>query len=333
MKHTLERLLAGEDLSAEEARALLVSLTSDDLDPVVIAGLLVALRAKAETAEEILGMARGMRDAATPVPIEAGRPWVDTCGTGGDGSGSFNVSTATSLLVAACGVPVVKHGNRSVSSKCGSADVLDALGIPLAISPEMAAEQLAANDYTFLFAPGFHPAMKAVMPVRRALKVRTVFNLLGPLSNPARPPFQLLGAFREDVAEKMAHALAGLGLKKAFVVHGAPSWDEATPCGPFVKFDVLPGSVTRHVVDPEVVYGTPRCDPDALAGGDSPHNAGLMRALFDGERGAIRDAVLINTALVLELVGHAPTPAAAFAAAGAAIDDGRASAFLARVAG
>lgn len=329
-KTLLERLLVGRDMTQDEAAGLMGLLIDEAIDPIVKGALLIALRAKGETADEVRGMALAMRAAARPFARTGHEPMVDTCGTGGDASHSFNVSTATSLLVAAAGLQVAKHGNRSVSSKCGSADLLEHLGIRLDADPASAGAAIDRHGFTFLFAPVFHPAMKAVVPVRRALKVRTVFNILGPLTNPAAPPFQLVGAFSEAAAELMAETLAGLPIERAFVVHGAPRWDEATPCGPFVRLDVTPGNVRREVLDP-LDYGTDRCSPEDLAGGDAVHNAGLLRAVFGGARGPMRDAVVLNAALVFQLVGAAGTPIAAAHMAGELIDSGQANAFLTRL--
>src|SRR5690606_18700077 len=196
-----------------------------------------ALRAKGVTAEELRGFAMGMRSLARRPKIARGMDAVDIVGTGGDRSGSYNISTGASLLTAAAGLPVVKHGNRSVSSKSGSADVLQALGLSLPLDEERAAECLAATNFTFLFAPHYHPAMKAIAPVRAAMGVRTVFNILGPLSNPAEPPFHVTGAFTEPTARLMAEAMSGMPLQRAFVVHGSGGWDEPTPVGPFLLLD------------------------------------------------------------------------------------------------
>lgn len=321
----LERLLDGHDLSQDGASDLMRVLMDPEVGEPLKAALLAALRAKGETADEVRGLAVAMREAARRLPVQR-EPLVDTCGTGGDGSHSFNVSTATALLAAAAGFDVVKHGNRSVSSKSGSADVLEHLDIPLHDDPEAAGRSFDDHGFTFLFAPVFHPAMKAVVPVRRAMGVRTVFNVLGPLTNPARPPYQLVGAFSEPAARLMAETLSGLPIERAFVVHGAPAWDEATPVGPFVRYDVRPGSVVREVVDP-LDYGIERCAPEDLAGGDAAHNAGMLRDLFAGRGGAVRDAVVLNTALVLELLGEAEGREAVEAAE-AVLDDGRALAFL-----
>lgn len=328
----LDLLLDGQNLSADQAAALMDVFLDPEVSDVVKGGLLVALRAKGETAEEVRGLALGMRAAARPLPMPKDDDWVDTCGTGGDGHHSFNVSTATALLLAASGEKVVKHGNRSVSSKCGSADVLEAVGVPLDADPEAAAALLARTGFTFLFAPSFHPSMRSVVPTRRALKVRTVFNMLGPLSNPAQPKYQLVGAWSVEAAALMADTLSGLDIERCFVVHGEGGWDEATPCGTFELFDVTPGRVRRYTADPRE-YGIERCQPEDLAGGDAAHNAGMLRRLFAGERSAVRDAVLLNAALVFQLMGRAAEPREAIARAAAVIDDGRAERFLAELAG
>ena len=300
----LNRLLAHHDLSVEEASAWLAALLDPEVDAVVKAGLLVAMRAKGETAKELHGMARAMRAAAVPVAFG---DVSDTAGTGGDGKHTVNLSTAAALVVAAAGYPVAKHGNRSVSSRSGSADVLEALGIEIPDSAVAAEHQLGACGFTFLFAPRVHPAMAAVVPVRNALSVRTAFNLLGPLTNPAAPRVQLVGAYSEDAAERMAHALHGLAgdgaLERAAVVHDHAGHDEATPLGPFVRFDVDVHGVRRTVVDPLERYGVPRCAASALDGGSASDNAAILRRVFAGEPGGVRDAVVLNAGLVLELRG------------------------------
>lgn len=329
MRRTLERLLEGRDLDESEAGDLLLALTDPELPQATKGALLVALRAKGETAAEVRGMARAMRQAARPLSVARDR-LIDTCGTGGDGSSSINVSTAAALVLAAGGAAVVKHGNRSVSSRSGSADVLEALGITLPTGPQEAEALLDRAGFTFLFAPHFHPATAAVVPVRRALGVRTVFNLLGPLTNPAAPRFQVLGAYDPEACALLADAISGLPIERVFVVHGAPGWDEATPCGPFALWDVRPGRVEHRVVDPAEDYGVDRCDPDALSGGDADDNAGHLRALFEGQPGPHRDAVLLNAALGLELLGEA-TGRDALALAGSIVDDGRVLELLERL--
>ncbi len=299
----LDRILGGESLRESEAAALMHDLAAGDMDPALGGALLAGLRAKGETADEIRGFAMTMRELALHPAIPGGAPTVDTVGTGGDGSGSLNLSTGTALLAAACGARVVKHGNRSISSKSGSADVLEKLGMPLPLDERAVIDCLASINFTFLFAPAFHPAMKAIMPVRNSLGVRTVFNMLGPLTNPAAPPFQVIGAFSKDAAKLMADTLAGMPIERAFVVHGEPGWDEATPVGDFTLYDVSGGSVDENVRTPEQ-YGLSRCKAEELTGGDADHNANELRRVFRGEdEGAHRDALLMGTSLVLEVLG------------------------------
>ncbi|MCE7895757.1 MAG: anthranilate phosphoribosyltransferase, partial [Gammaproteobacteria bacterium PRO8] len=300
----LEKLLGRQALDEDEAARLLQALADEALAPALSGAVLAALRAKGETAGELRGFAGGMRQLARRVELPAGLAAADVVGTGGDGSGSLNISTGASLLAAACGVPVVKHGNRSVSSRSGSADVLEALGVPLARDPAEALACLESCGFTFLFAPNFHPAMKALAPVRRALGIRTVFNVLGPLTNPAAPPFGLIGAFDLPTARLMAEALAGMPISRCFVVHGEPGWDEATPCGPFTLFDVQPGRVRRQRRDP-VRYGITPCTPAGLAGGDARDNAQALEAVLSGrDRGPHREALVLGAGLVLELTGR-----------------------------
>ena len=306
MRELLECLLQGQDLTVKQAEALLDGLVDPAVEPVVKAAALAALRVKGETPVELEGMARAMRRAARPLVIpEDAAPLIDTCGTGGDGAHTINISTAAALVLAASGLRVVKHGNRSVSSKSGSADVLEALGVALPPDPQAALFSLRRTGFTFLFAPHFHSAMKAVVPIRRAMKVRTAFNMLGPLTNPAAPPHQVVGAFSPEACEKMAGALAGLGVKRACVVHGTPGWDEASPCGPFDQWLVESGAVVHRVVDPTERYGVPRCRPDDLRGGSAEQNAAALDAVFRGEVGTHRYAILLNAAIGLEMAGIA----------------------------
>jgi anthranilate phosphoribosyltransferase len=327
----LETLLGGADLGEREAYALMHALAGGDLPPALGGALLAALRAKGENAAEIRGFATAMRELALHPAIPAGTPTVDTVGTGGDGSGSLNLSTGAGLLAAACGVRVVKHGNRSISSRSGSADMLECLGVPLPLDEQAAVACLAATGFTFLFAPAYHPAMKAVMPVRTALGVRTVFNLLGPLTNPAAPPFQLIGAFSAAAARLMADTLSGMPIERAFVVHGEPGWDEASPAGDFLLYDVRPGVVTRQQRRPED-YDHVRCKPDELGGGDALHNAKELQRVFSGDdKGAHRDALLMGTSLVLEVMGVASDARDGVRQAADAIDNGNAQQFLGRL--
>jgi len=327
----LDQLLDGRSLSEGQANALMHKLAEGDMPAALAGALLAGLRAKGETPEEIRGFATAMRDLAVHPTIPDGSPTVDTVGTGGDGSGSLNLSTGTGLLAAACGVRVVKHGNRSVSSCSGSADMLECLGMPLPLHEKEAVACLQATGFTFLFAPAYHPAMKAVVPVRAALSVRTVFNMLGPLTNPAAPPYQLIGAWSYDAAKLMAEALAGMPIERAFVVHGAPGWDEASPVGEFALFDVLPDEVSETTRTPED-YGLKRCTPEDLAGGDAEYNANELLRVFNGEdKGAHRDALLMGASLVLEVQGSASDARQGVDMAAAALDGGDAAAFLERL--
>jgi anthranilate phosphoribosyltransferase len=326
----LERLLAREHLKEAEATALLKLMAGGELPPALAGALLVALRSKGETAEEIRGFALGMRELARRPAIPPGAH-VDIVGTGGDGSQSVNLSTGSALLAAAAGVPVVKHGNRSISSKSGSADVLAALGLPMPLDESTSAECFARLGFTFLFAPHYHPAMKHIAPVRQALAVRTVFNVLGPLANPAAPPFHVIGAYSEPVAALMADTLAGMPITRTFVVHGEAGWDEPTPAGPFVLFDVRPGRVERTVRDPRDV-GLPRCAAAELRGGDAAANAARLKAaLGGGDTRAHRDALVLGAALALEVTGTEPDSRRAVERARAALEAGAATQLLAKL--
>ncbi len=330
MKDHLNRLLDGGDLSESEAAELLRALTGESVPHPMAGAFLAALRLKGETPDEVRGFARAMRELAVRPDLPATAPAVDVVGTGGDGSGSLNLSTGAALLAAACGQPVVKHGNGSISSRCGSADVLRALGLPMPLHEREAGACLAATGFTFLFAPHYHPAMRALGPVRRSLGVRTVFNLLGPLTNPASPPFLLAGAYDERAAELIARTLSGLPVERAFVVHGAGGWDEATPIGPFVLFDVRDGEVRREVRDPAAL-GLPRCAPESLVGGDAAENAERIRAALSGADGPDRDALELGAALALEVSGAAASAERGLARARAAIETGDAARLLARL--
>jgi anthranilate phosphoribosyltransferase len=327
----LERLLRGEHLDEATAGALLRELARGDVAPPLAGALLAALRAKGETADEIRGFARAMRELALRPAIEPG-PYVDVVGTGGDGSGSLNLSTGASLLAAACGLAVVKHGNRSVSSKSGSADVLAALGLPMPLDEAAAGACLSQCGFTFLFAPHYHPALKHIGPVRKALGVRTVFNILGPLANPAAPPFHVIGAFSDAMAARMADTLAGLPLMRAFVVHGEAGWDEPTPAGPFICYDVAPNRVERTVRDPRDA-GIERCSLEDLRGGDAAGNAArLSEALAGRDTAAHRDALVLGAALALEVAGFEPDARSAVARARKTLASGAGTRLLDRIA-
>jgi len=327
----ISRVLDGERLGESEAESLLATLADDALPPAVAGAVLAALRVRGETAAELRGFARAMRRLALRPDLPEGLPALDIVGTGGDGSGSLNLSTGAALLAAAAGAPVVKHGNRAVSGRCGSADVLEALGLPLPLDERSAARCLDACGFTFLFAPHYHPAAAALARVRRALGVRTIFNLLGPLTNPAAPPYAVIGACTPAAAALLAEALSGLPIERAYVVHGAGGWDEPTPVGPFLVFDVRPGRVTRALREPGE-WGLPPCRPEDLAGTDAAGNAARMSAALAGERGAHRDALVLGAALGLEAAGRAASPRAAREAAEQAIDGGAAARLVERIA-
>jgi anthranilate phosphoribosyltransferase len=322
-RELLERLLLGQDLSQTEAEDLLTQLTLPDFSPAMSGAILAALRAKGAVADEVRGFAYAMRRLARRPALPSERA-IDIVGTGGDSSGSLNISTGTALLVAACGVPVLKHGNRSISSRAGSADVLEALGLKVPFDEQVAGACFSATRFSFLFAPHYHPAMKALAPVRAALGVRTVFNILGPLTNPAAPPFHLIGAFSMEVAELLASTMAGMPIERTFVVHGASGWDEPTPVGPFTVFDVRPGRVDVQVRLPEA-YGLSRCSPSDLVGGDAHQNARALKSVLHGEdRGPHRDCLLLGTSLALELAGEVQDSREGVERAASAIDGGAA---------
>jgi len=324
----LNRVLDKNSLTEKESYELMMAMAAEKISPALSGALLAGLRAKGETADEIRGFAKGMRDLAIKPQIPEGEPTVDTVGTGGDGSGSLNLSTGTGLLAAACGIKVVKHGNRSISSRSGSADMLESIGMSLPQDEETAISALNNLGFTFLFSPAFHPAMKAIMPVRNALGVRTVFNMLGPLSNPAAPPYQLIGAFSLEAAKLMAETLSGLPIERAFVVHGAAGWDEATPIGDFLLYDVRAGSIQEQTRQPED-YELNRCEETDLLGNDSEYNANELERVFSGEdQGAHRDALLMGVSLVLELMGKTSNPIDGVKIAANAIDNFEAIKFL-----
>ncbi len=328
LKVVLERVVSGASLSEADATELMLALTDPAVPPALAGALLAALRTKGVTADEVRGFAIGMRSLARRPTLPEVGPTIDIVGTGGDGSNTYNLSTGTALLAAAAGARVVKHGNRSISSRSGSADVLEELGLSIPLDEKAASDCLAATGFTFLFAPHYHPAMKAIAPVRAALGVRTIFNMLGPLTNPAEPDFHIIGAYSPEAAALMAETLAGLPIRRAFVVHGEPGWDEPTPAGSFLLHDVTPGQIrssTRSAAD----FGLPTCAAEELRGGDAAHNAAALRAVFEGrDRGPHRDALVMGVALALEVMGLAADPLAAAAHAQHTIDSGAAAAML-----
>jgi anthranilate phosphoribosyltransferase len=330
-REILEQLLARRHLSEMQAAALLRLLTAPDLAPALAGALLAALRAKGVTADEVRGFAGAMRSLALKPALPEGVDAIDIVGTGGDGSGSLNLSTGAALLAAACGLPIVKHGNRSISSRSGSADLIEAIGFTLPLDENRAAECFVATGFTFLFAPYFHPAMKALAPIRSALGIRTVFNVLGPLTNPAAPRFLLVGAYDAETAELMAGTLAGMHIERGWVVHGASGWDEATPIGPFVAFDISGDQITRRDVNPEE-FGIARCTPRELKGGDAHANLKALIDVFEGrDQGPHRDTLVLQCGLALMIAGRAQSIAGGIALARAVVDSGKALAWLQRL--
>jgi anthranilate phosphoribosyltransferase len=325
----LPRLMRGESLTEAEAQAVIGHVMDGGASESQIAGLLIALRAKGETVDEIVGAARAMRTHAIAVAPKRD-DLVDTCGTGGDGLRTFNVSTAAGLVAAGAGAGVAKHGNRAVSSASGSADVLEALGVRLDLPAARVAECIDEVGFGFLFAPAHHPAMRHAAPVRRSLGVRTIFNVLGPLTNPVGARRQLVGVFDEALVLPIAETLRALGSERALVVHGSDGLDELSPANPSICADVTPAGVTVGTVDPRAL-GLARSRTQDLAGGDASENARLLLALLDGELGPRRDAVALNAGAALVAAGRADTIALGLALAVTAIDDGRARLTLDRL--
>ena len=330
-RNTLDHLVQRRDLTEAEAAALLKSLTTGEVAPAMAGALLAALRMKGVTAAEVRGFAGAMRSLARKPTLPPGLDAIDIVGTGGDASGSLNLSTGAALLAAACGLPVVKHGNRSISSRSGSADLIERLGFVLPLDETQAAQCFAATGFTFLFAPYFHPAMQALAPIRAALGIRTVFNLLGPLTNPAAPRFRLIGAYDAATAELMAGTLAGMDIERAWVVHGAGGWDEATPVGPFLAFDVGRNTISRHEIDPREFDLAP-CELRDLAGGDAAANFAALLAVFEGrDRGAHFAALVLQCGLALFVAGRAASIQAGIELARTAVESGRANEWLRRL--
>jgi anthranilate phosphoribosyltransferase len=323
IQQALARLLDGNALSREQARDVMNEIMDGEATPAQIGAFLVALRLKGETAEEIAGCAEGMRDHVIPVR-PASDDLVDTAGTGGDGGGTFNISTAAALVAAAAGAHVAKHGNRSISSRTGSADVLEALGFHLDLPADRIARSIDELGFGFMFAPTHHPAMRHAAPVRRELAARTVFNVLGPLTNPAGARAQVVGVYSADLAPTIAHVLAQLGTHRAFVVHGAFGVDELSPAGPNLVCEVVGGAVHEREIDP-LDLGIPRCDPDELRGGDPDENAEAIRRVFAGDDGGRRSAVLLNAAGAIAAGGHAADLREGVELAREAIDSGAAA--------
>jgi anthranilate phosphoribosyltransferase len=318
----LQKVMRKEDLTAAEAAQAMDDIVEGRVAPAQVAGLLVGLAMKGERPAEIVGLARSMRSRAVTIAAPAGGT-VDLCGTGGDAAGTFNISSVASIVAAACGLTVAKHGNRSVSSQCGSADVFEALGVNVSASPATVDRCLQGARFAFLFAPSFHPSMHNVATVRRDLGVRTAFNLLGPLTNPTRPAFQIVGVPRPELTELLARALSMLGSTRAWVVHGADGLDELSTTGYTKVSECRAGAVNTFYLHPAEV-GLPKAALAALAGGDAAANAAIARRVLAGERGAARDIVLLNAGAALFVAGRAPHLLDGIRLAAAAIDSGAA---------
>jgi len=322
----LADLLDSRDLGRERAREVMGEIMRGEATGAQIGGFLVALRLKGETADEIAGCAEAMREHALPVRPERD-DLVDTAGTGGDGAQTINISTAAAIVAAAAGAGVAKHGNRAVSSASGSADVLEALGFELERPPERIAQSIDELGFGFMFAPSHHPAMRHAAPARRELATRTVFNVLGPLTNPAGARAQVIGVYSRPLVRTIAEVLLQLGARRAFVVHGAHGIDELSPAGPNDVCEVVAGEVRERVIDP-LDLGVERCDPDELRGGSPAENAAVIRAVFAGARGGRRDAILLNAAGAVAAAGHADDLREGLELARAAVDSGAAAARL-----
>jgi anthranilate phosphoribosyltransferase len=326
VQEALGRLLDGHDLSREQARAVMNLVMEGEATPAQIGGLLVALRLKGETVDEIAGCAEAMRTHVLTVRPQRD-DLVDTAGTGGDLARTINISTAAALVAAAAGAGVAKHGNRAVSSASGSADVLEALGFRLELPPARIERSIDDLGFGFLFAPTHHPAMRHAAPVRRELAARTVFNVLGPLTNPAGARAQLVGVYAPSLVRTIAEVLAQLGARRAFVVHGAGGIDELSPAGPNLVCEVVGGGVREREIDP-LELGIERCDTSELRGGSPAENAGAIRAVFRGENGGRRSAILLNAAGAIAAAGRAADLREGLEHAREAVDSGAAAARL-----
>ena len=314
----IEKLVRHEDLTPDEAAAAMHEVMEGRVAPAALAGLLTALVMKGERPDELVGLARAMREHAVRLSAPAGEVF-DTCGTGGDRSGTFNVSSAAAVVVAACGVTVAKHGNRSVSSRCGSADVFEQLGVNLGASPVVVEHTLRTANIAFFFAPTFHPSMRHAAPVRQAMGIRTAFNLLGPLTNPAGAARQIVGVPRPELTQVMARALLRLGSERAWVVHGAGGLDEISTTGHTKVSECRGGAVHTFFIHPSQ-FGIAKARPEDLRGGDAVENAAIIRRVFQGEPGAARDIVVFNAGAALRVAGHASTVGEGIAMAAAALD-------------
>jgi anthranilate phosphoribosyltransferase len=326
LKPHIQAVVEGQVLSRDEARGAMEIIMNGEASPAQIGSFLTALRMRGETDDELAGFAEVMRGKALRVPLDLDEPVVDTCGTGGDGSHSFNISTTAAFVVAGAGVKVAKHGNRAATSRCGSADVLEALGVRIELAPEQVAESVERAGIGFMYAPAFHPAMRFAGPVRREIGVRTVFNLLGPITNPAGAQHQVIGVPTAEAAARLARVLGLLGSRHALVVHAQEGLDEIGVAGPTTVAEMLMREsawVTSYDVTPEQ-YGIDRHAADAVKGGSVAENVAIVNAVLAGERGAYRDIVLLNSAAALYAADAAPSIAAGIDVAAESIDSGAA---------
>jgi anthranilate phosphoribosyltransferase len=323
LRRFVAKVVEGQELQEAEAFQAMGYIMEGEALPTQIASFLTALRMKGETQQEITGLARAMRAKAIAVRGLDGECIVDTCGTGGDGLGTFNISTAVAFVAAGAGLTVAKHGNRSVSSRSGSADVLEALGVRISLAPQRAEASLRELKLAFLFAPTFHPAMKLAMGPRKEIGIRTAFNILGPLTNPAGATVQLLGVYREDLTEMMAEVLRNLGSQAAFVVHGEDRSDEISSTGRTTVCQLKEGQIQRYQIEPEMA-GIRRAKPEDIRGGTPEENARMMLHVLGGKPGSLRDAVLLNAAALMVAADKAKTLREGVGVAEESIDSGRA---------
>ena len=336
IKEAIRKVVEGEDLSEAEARGAMEAIMGGEATPAQIAAFITALRMKGETIEEITGCAKVMREKAARIEVKGElvdvdrdevdvdrETILDTCGTGGDGTHTFNVSTATAFVCAGGGLLVAKHGNRSVSSQCGSADVLKELGLNLEIAPDRVADCIHKVGIGFLFAPAFHSAMKYAIGPRREVGIRTIFNILGPLTNPAGADVQVLGVYRKELTKPLAHVLKRLGTRAAFVVHGEGTYDEISIVGPTAVSELSGGKVRSYTITPEE-FGLNKAEAEAIEGGDAAENAAIIRDIMKGTKGAKRDMVLLNAAAAFKAAGKAADLAGGIPLAEESIDSGRA---------
>lgn len=318
----IKKLVENQDLTYDEALACMDEIFSGEATEIQTAGYLTALRMKGETVEEISASARGMRNHAAQLEHD-GMEVLEIVGTGGDCANSFNISTTSGLVAAAAGVPIAKHGNRSVSSKCGAADVLEALGVNITIPPEKMSEVLQKTNICFMFAQVYHKAMKYVAPVRKGLGIRTIFNILGPLTNPANASMQLMGVYEEALVEPMAKVLNKLGVNNGMVVYGQDCLDEISLSAPTTICEIRDGEFKTYVIEPEQ-FGFHKCDKKDLEGGNPEENAAITKAILSGEKGAKRDAVVLNAAACIYIAKKADTMQEAAKVAEEMIDSGKA---------